>query len=277
MEPMQPPEPYQPRMPPPPTLPPRSTPIQPGGFPGWSPAPPPPPGPPGWTGPQPQYGIPLQPASRTYGLATAALVCGLLGLVLFWLLGILPLLGVIFGLIAARTIKRSGGTLDGLGKARAGWITGLIGVAAAGAFFWAGATGRLDDDASDRDSKPGTAPYSEADVGDCVAEIPAGDIVYELEFVSCDDAHSAEVYLAGELNPDGNRAFPGDTALLAEVETACDEAFEPYIGRTYEESVFEVYYLYPRLLSWQPERGIYFCFVGEVGKTTIGSAFQSDR
>lgn len=277
MEPMQPPEPYPPKLPPPPSLPPRSTPIQPGGFPGWSAAPPAPPGPPGWTGPQPPYAMALPPASRTYGLATAALVCGLLGLVLFWLFGILPLLGLIFGLISARAIKSSGGTLTGLGKARAGWITGLIGLAAAGAFFWAGATGRLDDDDGGADGDPKTSPYVDAKVGDCVAEIPEAEVVYELEFVSCDIAHSAEVYLAGKLNPSGTRDYPGDTTVLAEVEAACDEGFEPYIGRTYEQSVFEVYYLYPRSFGWMPERGIYFCFVGEPGKTTTGSAFQSDR
>ncbi len=280
MDPLPPPEPVLP----PPRPPPRSTPIpQPGGFPGWGAAPmssPGPPGAPGWPGQQLPYGMPLAPVTRTYGLATAALVCGLLGLATFWLFGIVPLLGLIFGLISSRAIKRSNGTLDGLGKARAGWISGLIGVVGAGAFFWAGATGRLDDKtetATDADNNPATSPYIEAKVGDCVASLPEGEIVYELEFVSCAVAHGAEVYLVGKLNPDGTRDYPADSILLTEVQQACAIGFEPYVGRNYELSVYEVYYLYPRAFGWKPERGIYFCLVGEVGKTTIGSALQSDR
>ncbi len=241
--------------------------------------PPGPPGAPGWGGPQLPYGMPFAPAARTYGLATAALVCGLLGLVMFWLFGIVPLLGLIFGLISARAIKNSNGTLIGLGKARAGWIMGLIGVAGAGVFLWAGATGRLDKETAetDADNNPATSPYIDAEVGDCVGAIPEDEVVYELEFVSCAVAHSAEVYLAGELNPDGSRAFPGDAALLVEVEQACDAGFEAYVGRSYETSVYEIFYLYPRAFGWKPERGVYFCFVGEVGATSVGSAFHSDR
>ncbi|MCE9623513.1 MAG: DUF4190 domain-containing protein [Actinomycetia bacterium] len=278
MDPMPPPEPVVP------SLPPRSTPIpQPGGFPGWGAAPMPPPGPPAAPtrgGPQFPYGMPLPPMARTYGLATAALVCGLLGLVTFWLLGIVPLLGLIFGLISARAIKRSGGTLSGLGKARAGWIMGLIGVVGASAFFWAGVTGRLDKETettTDADNNPATSPYIEAEVGDCVGSIPEEDVVYELEFVSCGIAHSAEVYLIGKLNPDGTRDYPGDAALLDEVEQKCDEGFQPYVGRTYELSVYEIFYLYPRAFGWKPEQGAFFCFLGEVGKTNFGSAFHSDR
>jgi len=216
----------------------------------------------------------MPPAARSYGLATAALVCGLVGLLTFWILGIVPLLGLIFGLISARAIKRSNGTLVGLGKARAGWITGLIGVVGGAAFIWAGATGRLendDEDASDKSS------YLYADVGDCITDFPDIEIVFELDFVSCDEQHGAEMYNTGELNPDGNRDYPGDETLLLEVQTACEAGFEPYVGRAYEQSVFEVYYLYPRAFGWKADRGGYFCFLGEVGKTTSGTAFRSDR
>ena len=227
------------------------------------------------------YGMP--PATRTHGLATAALVCGLIGLATFWLIGIMPLLGLIFGLISARTIKQSNGTLTGLGKARAGWITGFIGVAGAALFFTAIALDWIDTDtgtdtaATDYDNNPATRPYIEAKVGDCVGTIPEEDVVYELEFVSCDVAHTAEVYLSGKLNPGGTRDYPGDATLLDEVDLACTAAFEAYVGRTYERSVFEIFYLYPRAFGWKPEEGIYFCFLGEVGKTSVGSAFHSDR
>ena len=130
MEPMQPPEPMKPSEPVLPTLPPRSTPMHPDGFAGWGAGPVPPPGTSGWGVPQPPYGGPLPPTQRLHGLATAALVCGLIGLVMFWFFGIVPFLALIFGLVSTRTINSSGGTPRGLGQARAGWILGLIGVVA---------------------------------------------------------------------------------------------------------------------------------------------------
>ena len=278
-------------MPPPepvlPTLPPRSTPIQPSGFPEWGAGqvpPPPPPGArgaPGWASSPMPYGMPLNPVSRSHGLATAALVCGLVGLVTFWFVGVMPLLGLVFGLISARAIKQSNGRLSGLGKARAGWITGFIGVAGALLFFGAIGAGWIDLDTNktteDLDNNPATRPYTEAEVGDCVGSIPEEDVVYELEFVACSIPHRAEVYLTGKLNPGRSRDYPGDEELLDEVDGVCTDAFEAYVGRTYEQSVFEIFYLYPRRFSWNPEEGVYFCFLGEVGRTSVGSAFQSDR
>ena len=270
MEPMQPPEPMKPPDPGLPTLPPRSTPLQPApGFPGWGAVPVSPPAAPGWGGAQPPYGGPLPPTQRLHGLATAALVCGLIGLVMFWFFGIVPLLALIFGLVSTRTINSSGGRLRGLGQARAGWILGLIGVVGAAVFLWAVATDRIGDNSS---------PYQEAKVGDCVGELPAEDVVYELDFVSCDVAHSGEVYLIGDLNPNRTREYPGETTIFSEVEAACFGAFESYVGLPYEQSVFEVYYLYPRALSWKIEGGGgYYCFLVEVGAKNIGSAFHSDR
>ncbi len=196
-------------------------------------------------------------------------MCGLIGLVMFWFFGIVPLLALIFGLVSTRTINRSGGTLRGLGQARAGWILGLIGVVGAAAFLWAVATDRIGDDSS---------TYQDAKVGDCVGVLPEEDVVYELDYVSCDVAHDGEIYLVGDLNPNRSREYPGDATILTEVETACFNAFESYVGRSYEDSVFEVYYLYPRQLGWKTtEGGGYYCFLVEVGKTNIGSAFHSDR
>ena len=275
---MQPPGPMQPSEPSEPTLPPRSTPMPPDGPPGAGAGSVRLPGPAGWGGPQAPYGglqtpygRPMAPVARRHGLATAALVLGLVGLVMFWFFGIVPLLALIFGLISTKAINRSGGTLSGLGQARAGVILGLIGVAGAGVFLWAVATDRIN---TDDDS----ASFLEADVGDCLGEVPEAAVVFELHFVSCDVAHAAEVYAVGDLNPDHSREYPGDTAILTEVETACFAEFEPYVGITYELSVFEVYYLYPRQLGWKSVGGGgYYCMLVEVGTTNVGSAFHSDR
>ena len=188
------------------------------------------------------------------------------------MLGIVPLLAVIFGLVSTRAIKSSGGTLRGLGMARAGLILGSLGLAGAAVFFWAGLTGRLDYDAdTGSESDTSSVPLIEAELGDCVDAFPDEPVVYELSFVSCDLAHGAEVFHLGELNPDGTRDYPGDSVLVSEVQNACGAAFEPYVGRTYEQSVFEVYYLYPRALGWNSDPGTFYCFLVEEGTSTVGS------
>lgn len=105
--------------------------------------------------PPPSYGYPPPappthyppPAPPTNGLAIASLVLSLLGLV-----GILPLLGTILGLIfgysAQNQIAQSRGTQGGAGMAKAGiiigWVTlGIWALAICGVLIFGLATGGL--------------------------------------------------------------------------------------------------------------------------------------
>jgi len=72
------------------------------------------------------YGYGVAPESKTLGLAIAALVCGIAGLLLFAI--VLGPLALIFGLQARRKIKESNGALKGDGMALAGVILGPIDV-----------------------------------------------------------------------------------------------------------------------------------------------------
>lgn len=67
---------------------------------------------------------------RTSGLAVASLVLGIL-----WLGWTGSILAVIFGHIAHRDIRRSGGHVGGAGMATAGLVLGYIGVATLALFF----------------------------------------------------------------------------------------------------------------------------------------------
>jgi Domain of unknown function (DUF4190) len=81
----------------------------------WTPSGYPPPGPTSWY---------PSPRPRTSGLAIAAFVLSLV-----WLAWLGSLLGVIFGLIALREIRRSGGWVRGKGLAISGVIIGSLGLA----------------------------------------------------------------------------------------------------------------------------------------------------
>jgi len=79
---------------------------------------------PGGYGTSGGYGAPVPSPSN--GLATAALVLGIVSLVLCQWMFLPGLVAFILGLVAAGTAKKIGGV--GLGKARAGWILGLASV-----------------------------------------------------------------------------------------------------------------------------------------------------
>lgn len=111
--------------------------------PGWA-APPPsgyapptqgfaPPGQPPYPGypPQQQHGYgysPYQAPPKNNGMAIAALVCGIVGLLVFAV--VLGPLAFIFGLVALNQIKGSGGLQKGRGMAIAGIVLGPIDIIA---------------------------------------------------------------------------------------------------------------------------------------------------
>lgn len=90
---------------------------------------------PTYPGAVPPYGT-LAPAAARNGLGIAAMVCGIVGIVLSWLgltliFSIVPLalgiLGIVFGIIGRKRVKR--GEATNRGMATSGVITGSIAVA----------------------------------------------------------------------------------------------------------------------------------------------------
>lgn len=67
---------------------------------------------------------PVYPASQTNGMAIASLVLGIVSLACSHCITAIP--GVIFGHIALKQIRESGGTQTGRGLAMAGLVTGYV-------------------------------------------------------------------------------------------------------------------------------------------------------
>jgi hypothetical protein len=91
------------------------------------PPPPPPPtaayGAPPSMQPPPGYGQPPPVGQTTNGLAIASLVLGIV-----WVFGISSILAVIFGFVARKQIRQSGGRQGGGGMAIAGIVLGFVGI-----------------------------------------------------------------------------------------------------------------------------------------------------
>ena len=88
---------------------------------------PPPPYPPGFA--TPGYMPPAPTVPTTNGFSIASLVLGIV-----WVFGIGAILAVIFGFVARKQIRESGGRQGGAGLALAGIILGFVGIA--GLILW---------------------------------------------------------------------------------------------------------------------------------------------
>jgi hypothetical protein len=203
-------------------------------------------------------------------LATAALVCGIAGLFVFFL-AVVSIVALVLGLVADSRARKAPGPNTGLGRARAGWILGLIGVAGfVTMMIGVAATDGFDDD---------EVSVEELEVGQCVGVAePSSEVISELPEAECAEPHDAEVFALGDVDRDDDE-HPGTETVLAEVQAACTgQAFEDYVGRSYQESALEVYTLYPSEDAWDDgDRGYVCLAVNPDGSPLTGRVAGSGR
>ncbi len=171
---------------------------------------------------------------------------------------------LVLGLVAVSRAKHAGGPHTGLGRARAGWIMGAVGVAGFVALMVGAALtdGFASDDVS----------VERLDVGDCVdlAEISGpSDVVDRLPRRDCDEPHDAEVYLIDDVAVDSDE-YPGDASLTAAIEEQCTgRAFEDYTGGTFADSSLDYFFLYPTEESWDAGDRGFVCMAVSVDGSPI--------
>lgn len=215
----------------------------------------------------PYEGPPAGIQPHRNGKATAALVLGLCSILLFTTL-VVPLLALIFGLIAASEIRRSAPRETGLAMARWGWILGLLGIFAFGGVWVVVAILDIEND------KPAD---HDAAIGSCfnLPEIDLEEIIDAVGFdpVACDDPHDGELFHKGELNPDRDRTYPGEDAVAEEVAVTCvGGPFTDYVGIVYDLSIYDVYVVFTRELTWKAAYGGYECYIYDPsGAPIVGS------
>jgi hypothetical protein len=173
------------------------------------------------------------------GLATAALVCGIAGLLLFFIV-VPSIVALVLGLIAWQRARAAPGPGDGRGRALAGWILGLIGVLGFVAILVSAiATGDFDDDSLGVD---------ELRAGQCI-NVPSDEQISTVAERDCDEPHDAEVYLVRRLE---GSSYPGDEAVQRRADEVCSgPAFEDYFAVSYAHSALAVQYLWPGEDNWR--------------------------
>ncbi len=218
---------------------------------------------------------PARPPTRPKGLSVTAFVLGLLGC--------LPLasLATIAVGVAALVKKQA---LRGL--AIAGIVLGLLWTVGGVVFFASGAASRLAEsvqEAVDEVSSPeasgggsGGEVIESPDLrlGDCFNDPEALGVGPDEEYISgalerlpCEAPHALEVYHVADVP---GAEYPGEDALLDEVEQACLGAFTHFVGVQYQDSVIEVIYDYPTEETWEDldDRSI-VCAVTDGESTTV--------
>ncbi len=200
-------------------------------------------------------------------MATAALVCGIVGIVLCW--SIVPsIVAVVLGLIAASRAKQSGDPRAGLGRARAGWILGAIGIVLFVTLIVVAVAGGFDDDSVD---------VNDLDVGDCVdvPDSPGQTEVRQLDGTDCAEPHDAEVFAVADIAT-GDDDYPGQSEVIGMVEEACTgDAFRAYVGRGYAESELDVYYLFPIEEMWEDaDDREYVCMAVTVDSSPLSGSVE---
>lgn len=117
-------------------------------------------------------------------------------------------------------------------------------------------------------------------VGDCfsdrLADSSTTDTVQigTVQGMPCTLPHNNEVYHVGTL-PDG--PYPGTNAIAEQVEAQCTESFASFVGKPYDESTLDIFYIYPQQLSWTKDKDRTLTCSVTTNSTETGSLKGSGR
>ncbi len=109
---------------------------------------------------------------------------------------------------------------------------------------------------ADRDESGNIVGEGEIDafamrVGDCFDDSPEiTDPSAEIQAVAglpCSEPHDNEVYAVFDVSFD---TFPGDASMFDLSTDACHKRFKSFVGKSYDESVLDLFAIYPTDDSW---------------------------
>jgi hypothetical protein len=133
-----------------------------------------------------------------------------------------------------------------------GWVLfGIIVIGGAISSWYFGA-GRSD---TGEIAKPGDLTATDLRVGDCFdLKVPEASEIDDVAAVPCTQAHEFEMFHTASM-PEGE--YPAEAAFEDFVNAKCVPAFATYVGKAYEDSELDVYWLFPTSDGWrQGDRSI---------------------
>ncbi|WP_327353678.1 DUF4190 domain-containing protein [Streptomyces sp. NBC_01304] len=216
----------------------------------------------GWQQPYP-YGGPPPAQSPVNGWAIASLVVGILCC--------LPLLGLIFGIVALVQIKKSGDR--GKGMAVAGLTLSSVGSLLLALFFFSGAASDFMDGVRDGLREARENQVTALDKGECF-NVPGGDMegdMTDVDVVPCAERHHGEVF--GSFDLADRDGYPGEDRITEVAQDKCSKLVDDYVGdRGAASSGAYLYFFGPTDSSWSDGDREVTCVLGQAdGSKTSGS------
>jgi hypothetical protein len=83
--------------------------------------------------------------------------------------------------------------------------------------------------------------------GDCINDYGDEEQVATVPTVDCSTPHDYEVYSVATIDGED---YPGSTEVDAKADTLCLDAFEGFVGMSFEDSIYYYTYLTPSGDSW---------------------------
>jgi hypothetical protein len=116
----------------------------------------------------------------------------------------------------------------------------------------AGAIGGLISNASRSDTgeivNDGDMMATDLRVGDCFdVKDPTAEEISDVTARPCTDPHEYELFWTGSMT---EGAYPTEAAFRAFMQGNCFDAFGTFVGKPYEDSVLDIYWLYPLEDGW---------------------------
>lgn len=87
----------------------------------------------------------------------------------------------------------------------------------------------------------------ELDVGTCFDDPETFDEVDDVPVVDCSEPHDNEVIANEDL---AGNDYPGEEQVESSASQICYDNFSDYVGISYEESVYDIGWLFPTEESW---------------------------
>jgi hypothetical protein len=116
-------------------------------------------------------------------------------------------------------------------------------------------------------SEAGEADVFSLAIGDCFNDQEAEEIS-SVPALPCTEPHDYEAYHSFDLTD--AETFPGDEAVTTAAQDGCVAEFEPFIGKSFEESTLDLTFIGPTEGSWtEGDREILCVVMGQ--ELTTGS------
>lgn len=114
----------------------------------------------------------------------------------------------------------------------------------------------------------------EVQEGDCLLLPSETNEVSSFEGVACDEPHDGEIYELFDIT--GFDDYPGDAEISAQADEGCFNAFEPFIGLEYAQSVYFVQTFVPNQQTWdgQDDREVICIVVPAPGEPQLTMSLE---